>query len=171
MKFKIFGIEIIIEYSFFLMLSFAIVLGADDVADLLLYSSLHELGHLSALFIFKGKPDSLKLSYYGLALRYSCQLSIVREAVVLLAGPMVNLVLYFIFKNDINLMLFAINMLPIYPIDFGRVIRLFSYKASKVLSFDFLILLIVIAIYLLIFYHSFSMIFIACYLIIYSLNY
>ena len=153
------------------MLSFAVLLGAESIVDLLIYSALHELGHLSMLLICGGRPDSLRLSYYGLALKYSTQLSKIKECFVLLAGPLVNLVFYLLFKNEMNLLLFALNMLPVYPIDFGRVISLFSYRLSKVLGCVTLVLLIPLAIYMLIVYKSFSLIFIVCYLIIYSFNY
>lgn len=153
------------------MLSFGIILGAEDIASLLLFSSLHELGHFAVLMVCGGRADSLTLSFYGLALKYSTLLSRGREALVLIAGPLVNLVLYLIFRDDINLLLFIINMLPIYPIDFGRIIRLYNYKLSKILGVVTLIILVVLSLYLLIFYKSFSLIFIVCYLIVYSINY
>ncbi len=153
------------------MLSFAVLLGAESIIDLLIYSALHESGHFFVLLICGGKPDSLKLSYYGLALKYSTPLSKTKECLVLLAGPFVNLVLYLMLKNEINLLLFVLNMLPVYPIDFGRVIRLFSYRLSKVLGCITLALLIPLAVYMFVVYKSFSLIFIVCYLIIYSFNY
>lgn len=154
-----------------LMLSFGIILGAEDIASLLLFSSLHELGHFAMLMICGGRADSLTLSFYGLALKYSTVLSRGKETLVLLAGPLVNLVFYLILRNDINLLLFVINMLPVYPIDFGRIIRLYSYQASKILGVITLIILVVLSLYLLVFYKSFSLIFIVCYLIVYSVNY
>lgn len=153
------------------MLSFGIILGAEDIADLLLFSSLHELGHLIALILCGGRADSLTLSFYGLALKYSTLLSRTRESFVLIAGPIVNLVLYLLFRNDINLLLFILNMLPVYPIDFGRIIRLYNYNLSKILGVISLIALVILSLYLLICYKSFSLIFIVCYLIVYSINY
>lgn len=171
MRIKFFGFYLIVEYSFFLMLSFALLLGAESIVDLLIYSALHEFGHFFMLIICGGRPDSLRLSYYGLALKYSSQLSKAKESLVLLAGPLVNLLFYVLMRNEINLLLFVLNMLPVYPIDFGRVIRLFSYRLSRVLGCITLVLLIPLAVYMLIAYKSFSLIFIVCYLIIYSFNY
>lgn len=153
------------------MLSFAVLLGAESIVDLLIYSALHESGHFIMLLICGGRPDSLRLSYYGLALKYSTQLTKAKECFVLLAGPFINLVLYLLLNNEINLLLFVLNMLPVYPIDFGRVIRLFSYRLSKLLGYATLVLLIPLAVYMLIAQKSFSLIFIVCYLIIYSFNY
>lgn len=153
------------------MLSFAVLFGAESIVDLLLYSALHESGHFFMLILCGGRPDSLRLSYYGLALKYSTQLSKTKECFVLLAGPLINLFFYVILKNEINLLLFVLNMLPVYPIDFGRVVRLFSYRLSKVLSIATLAFLIPLSVYMLIVYKSFSMVFIVCYLIVYSFNY
>ena len=171
MRFRLFNVDFIIEYSFFLMLSFAVILGANDLSDLLLYSSLHELSHIIMLISFGGRPDSVRLSYYGLALKYSDCLPVFKEICVLLAGPLANLILYFITKKEINFLLFVLNFLPIYPIDMGRAIRLISLRASKILSLVTLILLIALSIYVLICYKSFSLIFITCYLFVYSINY
>lgn len=171
MKIKLFGIDFILEYSFLLMLSFGIILGAEDIASLLLFSSLHELGHFAALMICGGRADSLTFSFYGLALKYSTVLSTGKETLVLIAGPLVNLVLYLVLRDDINLLLFVINMMPIYPIDLGRIIRLYNYKISKILGVITLIILVALSLFLLIFYKSFSLIFIVCYLIVYSINY
>lgn len=153
------------------MLSFAVLLGAESITDLLLYSTLHEAGHLLLLVLCGGKPDSLRFSYYGLALKYSTHLSAGKESIVLLAGPFVNLLLYLAVGNEINLLLFVLNMLPVYPIDFGRVIRLFSYKLSKLLGYITLAVLVPLSIYMLVAYKSFSLVFIVCYLMIYSINY
>ncbi len=153
------------------MLSFAVILGANDLSDLLLYSSLHELSHIIVLIMFGGRPDSIRLSYYGLALKYSDCLPVFKEICVLLAGPLANLILYFITKKEINLLLFVLNFLPIYPIDMGRAIRLISLRASRILSLVTLIILIALSIYVLICYKSFSLIFITCYLFVYSINY
>lgn len=153
------------------MLSFGIILGAEDIASLLLFSSLHELGHFAALMICSGRADSLTFSFYGLALKYSTVLSTGKETLVLIAGPLVNLVLYLVLRDDINLLLFVINMMPIYPIDLGRIIRLYNYKISKILGVITLIILVALSLFLLIFYKSFSLIFIVCYLIVYSINY
>lgn len=171
MKIKLFGIDFILEYSFLLMLSFGIILGAEDIASLLLFSSLHELGHFAALMICGGRADSLTFSFYGLALKYSTVLSTGKETLVLIAGPLVNLALYLVLRDDINLLLFVINMMPIYPIDLGRIIRLYNYKISKILGVITLIILVALSLFLLIFYKSFSLIFIVCYLIVYSINY
>lgn len=171
MELEILGCRIKIEFTFFLMLSFAALLNAEDIMQLLLFASLHELGHLVCLVLFGGRPYALTLSFYGLALRYDSQLNRARETVVLLAGPAVNLLFYIILGDDINLLLFLLNMQPIYPLDFGRVLRLYFPRLSAAVSIIFLLLLAAAALYLIIFYKSFSLIFIVCYLLVYTVFY
>ena len=171
MSFLLFGCRVKIEFSFILMLCFAIVLGADSIAYLLLFSAFHELGHFAVLLAFGGKAESLTFSFYGLALKYETKLGRFAETLVILAGPLVNLILYLILRDDINLLLFFVNMLPVYPIDFGRVVKLYFPAFSKVISIVFLVFLSIFSVYLIIVYKSFSLIFITCYLIIYSVLY
>lgn len=162
--------NVVIGYSFVLMLSIAALFDASQLIFVLLFSVLHEFGHLIALLLLKGYPDVLRFSFYGFALKYSCCLSRAKESIVLLSGPAMNLVLYLILKDDYNLILFILNMLPVYPLDGGRVIYLFSKKLSKVLSMIFFILIFIVSIYLIIFYDSFSLFLICIYLFVFCIN-
>ena len=171
MEFYLSGTKIRVEYSFILMLSFAVLLGAKDLVYLLLFSICHEIGHLSVLLMCRGRADSLVFSFYGLALRYSCTLSRLKEFAVILAGPLVNLICYLFFKDDINLVLFALNMLPIFPLDGGRLLRLYSMRISRIISVVFLTVLIFLSVILVVYYKSFSLVLISIYLLIYSINY
>ena len=148
-----------------------IFINSKQVIYLLLFSALHEIGHLTALLICKEKPYKIHLSYYGFAIRYTDDLPRFKECIVLLCGPLVNLVLYLFFKDNINLILFLLNCLPVYPLDIGRIVRLFSIKASRILSVITVILICILCVYMLIYNKSYSLIFVTIYLIIYSINY
>lgn len=171
MHFRIIKCDIFIDYTFILVLSLAAVFNSKQVIYLLLFSALHEIGHLTALLICKEKPYKIHLSYYGFAIRYTDDLPRFKECIVLLCGPLVNLVLYLFFKDDINLILFLLNCLPVYPLDIGRIVRLFSIKASRILSVITVILICILCVYMLIYNKSYSLIFVTIYLIIYSINY
>lgn len=171
MSFSINNCKITIEFSFILVLAFAVFLGVDNLLYLLLFSGIHELSHFIVLLICKGRPDSLTFAFYGLALRYSSCLSRFREFLVILAGPIVNLILYLILRDDTNLILFAINILPVYPLDGGRLLRLYSYRVSNGISKLFLILIIILSVFLIVKYQSFSLLLIAVYLTAYSILY
>ncbi len=171
MRFKIKKCDICIDYAFILVLSLAAVFNSRQVIYLLLFSALHEMGHLTALLICRGVPYELHLSYYGFAIRYNDDLPRFKECIVLLSGPLVNLVLYLFLRDDINLILFFLNCLPVYPLDIGRVVRLFSLKTSKILSAITIVLICILCAYMLIYNKSYSLIFVAIYLIVYSINY
>lgn len=153
-----------------LVVSFSALFSAEKILYLLLFSSVHELSHLIALLLVGGKADSIKLSFYGIALKYSCKISRIREFAVIIAGPLANLVLFLFLNDDINFMLFLINIFPVYPLDGGRILDLFSYRLSSLTSKIFLIILILVSLYLIIFYKSFSLFLISVYLIFYSIN-
>lgn len=171
MKFKINDCDIIIDYSFILVLSFSALFNAKDVAYMLLYCAIHELSHLTALVIVGGRADELKFSFYGLALKYSSRLSRTKEIIVLICGPFANLILYILFRDELNLILFFLNIMPVYPLDGGRILDLFSYRASKAVSIMLIIILVIFSLYFIIFYKSFSLFLISIYLIFYSANY
>ncbi len=171
MSFKVKGCNIGIEYSFILVLSIAALFGADDILKMLLFSSAHELSHFAALILLGGRADSITLSFYGAALKYSKPLTIKRELCVIISGPITNLILFFFLRDDINLILFLLNILPVFPLDGGRVLELFSYKASLIVSKILIVLLFLLSLYLIVKFKSFSMFLITMYLIFYTVNY
>jgi len=171
MSFNIKDCRITIDFSFILVLSFSALFSAKEVLFLMLFSSLHEFGHLIILLLFKGKPTSLTFSFYGFGLKYNDKIPRLKELFIIIAGPLVNLILWLFLRDNINLLLFVLNVLPVYPLDGGRVVRLFSYKLSKILSIVFIIMIAGLSVYLIIFYKSFSLLFISVYLIFYSICY
>lgn len=171
MEFYIRKCRVKIEYTFILVLSFSVLLGANNILEVLLYSALHETAHFIVLVMFGGKAESLVFSFYGLALKYENKLQKWQEIIVIAAGPLTNLILYLLLKNDINLMLFFINALPVFPLDGGRILQLFSYRISKFISAAMLVALYALALLLIVFYKSFSLFLIAVYLTFYAIFY
>lgn len=171
MCFTVKGCKITVEYFFILVLSFAVLLDVKNLIFLLLFSALHELGHLIMLILCGGKADSLTLSFYGLALKYSSKLTRIKEFAVIFAGPFINLLLFLFLRDDTNLILFVLNMLPIYPLDGGRLLRIYSYKLSVFFSKLFLVLIMLLSLYMVYEYKSFSLLLISVYLIAYSIMY
>lgn len=164
------GCKINLDFSFVLMLCFACIAGAGDMIYLILFSSLHEVGHLIALLLHNGKPCLIKLSFYGFAIKYESKIGTLAEAVVLFSGPAVNAVCYLVLRDNINLALLFLNIIPIYPLDGGRILGLFFPKTARYIGVILLALLHALAIYLLIFCKSFSLLLVALYLTVYSIN-
>lgn len=110
---------------------------------------LHELGHAGAAALFGIKTSKISLNFMGGAAHFERQFSKpVERFVITLAGPLVNLVIaisgfaLFVFEFvepqtsvslslegfvttvvAVNAILFVFNMLPIYPLDGGQILR------------------------------------------------
>lgn len=97
----------------------------------LLACVLHELGHLAAAGAYGGRLERLSLTAVGaeLSFRYRSALSYGQESIVALAGPAANLVTGGIslalgqsLPAALSLGVGAFNLLPILPMDGGRVL-------------------------------------------------
>lgn len=86
MEIKIKSLKIRIEFSFILVVCAALVLDLNAVADVLIYSLLHELGHIAAIYILGESAESLTLSCCGASLKYKNNISTVKEAIIAAAG-------------------------------------------------------------------------------------
>lgn len=114
---------------------------------------IHELFHVLVGLCLKEKIDSIKLKPYGVNLRFKvnyddynkkikkASMLTVKKIIIYSAGPFINIVLFFVFlmgKMDIriinieitneeilysNLILGIFNILPIYPLDGGRIVQ------------------------------------------------
>ncbi len=116
-------------------------------AMIMFFAIFHELGHLLAGLLLGMKPDKMEIMPYGIAISFrltpkdynkkiKCgnQLEL-KKIVVALAGPMTNVIMIWIFLHmniDLvtslmviysNLLLILFNLLPIYPLDGGRVVK------------------------------------------------
>lgn len=171
MSFSVKGCLIKVDFYFVLILAFLCLVNVKDLLNLLLFSALHELGHLFALLLSGCKPSVLSFSYYGFAMKYNDCLSKSKEALVIITGPLVNLVLYLLLNDDINLILFVLNSLPVYPLDGGRLVKLLFHKAFKIVSITALLCVFSLSVYLALFERSFSLLLISLYLTVYTLNY
>lgn len=175
-KFYINNVGIKIEFSFILIISASLIFENYNLIFVLLFSALHELGHIVLLYILGGKADSVTIAYYGIGLKHSSDLSYSREIIFLLGGIAVNLMFALLdIHREINLALFVINALPIYPLDGGRVFKLIlckwfgialSDRVMTVSGIIFIALIIILAAVC----GNISLVLIAVYLIIYTFN-
>lgn len=116
--------------SFVLLFCVLFRLDRDGWVPLFLCSAaLHECGHLAALRLCRVPVFGIELRAGG-AVIHTGVTGAGREAVCTAAGPLVNLVLAVAFFHAaprsalVNLLLLCFNLLPVYPLDGGRLLRL-----------------------------------------------
>ena len=155
-----------------IIVSFILIDGTFYALYAVLCAFLHELGHIIAIKIMGGKVGALKVHGFGIQISGNLELDYKREAISALMGPIASLLaglgfillsrfgMYtqlIVFLAMSNLCLFAVNILPIYPLDGGRCLycilagRLEQSRASlitKIVSVVFIIPLLIAAVYL-----------------------
>lgn len=123
-----------------------------------LITLIHELGHVFMAIIFKVKVNKIKLNIFGFnaEIENIDYLNIYKQILIIVAGPLTYfasiLVIRELYFNDIislltyykalasNKYILIFNLLPIYPLDGGRLIKilldkLFTFKHSKIVLY------------------------------------
>ncbi len=116
-------------------------------AMIMFFAILHEFGHLLVGMLLGRKPEKLEIRPYGVALSFKLtpkdynkkikkgnQLEL-KKIMIALAGPLTNLIIIIValqINSNVfwtlmilysNLLLILFNLLPIYPLDGGRILK------------------------------------------------
>ncbi|MBQ8210468.1 MAG: hypothetical protein IJZ35_07805 [Clostridia bacterium] len=149
MKINIGKIRFSVGFPFFASAAFFFAAGMHrNYICCMIFSSLHEIGHLIPLMIMGCDINDISLGAMGIRIgKSNCSLSYKNECVAALCGPAVNaifIIVFFFLKNssdmfilpfNINVGLFIINMLPVRMLDGGRFLNyllLSFYDEDKV---------------------------------------
>lgn len=116
-------------------------------AMIMIFALIHELGHLLAGLLMGMKPEKIELMPFGVSISFKIKVEEynkkikkgnkleIKKILVALAGPLTNFIIIIIaskihidlFKALIiiytNFLIMIFNLLPIYPLDGGRILK------------------------------------------------
>lgn len=117
---------------FFILLLYILTQKVEIFTITFIFIILHEIGHIVSGILLGLKINKLQLNIAGISLEFKNygKERKINNIIIDLAGPLINLISAIIgifIKLEIiiyvNAMLFIINMLPIYPLDGGRILK------------------------------------------------
>lgn len=116
-------------------------------AMIMFFAIIHELGHLLAGLLMGMKPEKIEIMPFGVAISFKINVKEynrkikkgnvleIKKIIVALAGPITNFIIILITYNlnlDLiktmliiytNFLIMIFNLLPIYPLDGGRILK------------------------------------------------
>lgn len=132
---------------FLIILLFYFTKQIEIYAMIMFFAIVHELGHLISGLLLGMKPEKIEIMPYGVSIsfkltpkdynkkiKYGNQLEL-KKILVALAGPLTNIIIIIIVSQIninvfgtlmilySNLLLVLFNLLPIYPLDGGRIVK------------------------------------------------
>ena len=121
--------------GFLLLTAFLFYVGGGGAVAAFFSAALaHELGHLTAMWAMKAEILSLRLTPCGPVIGYRGDLTSRQEMCILAAGPLSGIFFalfcffldtdYFSYVGTIALLATFFNLLPVEPLDGGRLLRL-----------------------------------------------
>lgn len=126
MSFKIKGFGVNLKPSFFVMCLCLVLLGRGRLLCVTVFSvTLHEMAHILSAALCGIRAEGITVTPIGQRAEINGMegISLFRRLVITAAGPLANLVLWLFTGSEINLALFIFNLLPVYPLDGGRLLH------------------------------------------------
>lgn len=126
-----------INIQLFAMIALLIITKQIEIyAWLMLFALIHEIAHMCVGIILKLKPKTLEIQPFGIGIVFeSFENTESNKIKIAIAGPLINLIIAIVFQfihikyqNQIvnsNLILGIFNLIPIYPLDGGRILQSF----------------------------------------------
>lgn len=129
---------------------------------------MHELSHAIVAILLKVDVKELEFTPFGICAKYENNISDLKELIISASGPLFSIFLAYSYGNKIyfiiNVLITIFNLLPVYPLDGGRILRIIfkfilGQKKGKSISTYFtnliLILFLFISIFIAAYYKNF----------------
>jgi len=130
-------------YIFLFIVLFFLTNQIEIYTLVMIFALIHELAHLVCGIILGFKPETLRIMPLGFSIEFETiiedynkkilksNIISIKKIIIALAGPLINLlivILGLIFNLDSNiiysnLLIFIFNLIPIYPLDGGRILK------------------------------------------------
>lgn len=143
--------KIKLEIDYFGALIISLMLTVDRLGimlPMLIACSLHEMGHIAAILLTKGKISSIKLCPWGIQISAPQTENERPNLTVALSGPTVNLLLWWIFKSInpqfalVQLICGGFNLLPCDGLDGGDAVHAAIQMISNEKCADFALIIL-----------------------------
>ena len=167
-----------IHFYLFLVISYMFYIGELEMFLIFYFSVLlHEIAHIVVALILKVNVTELLLMPGGVCAVYNENIKQLKEIIISIAGPLMSLIISIFSKDvlisNINLSIMALNLLPIYPLDGGRIQKNFfvlkykynkGIKISQIVSDFFIVIIFIFSVFLIVYFKNFYLLF-ACFYI------
>ena len=96
---------------------------------IMFFCIIHEMGHIIVGLMLKIKPEKIEIMPFGLRASFNGDYDYpkMKEIFITLAGPLTSLALAILCTTEVafysNLIILIFNLMPIYPLDGGRIIK------------------------------------------------
>lgn len=167
--------KITIQPLFYLFLFLVLVTGQiKNFISLMIVILFHEFGHITVALIFKWHIKRILVLPFGCLTEFQEKLNkpIYQEFLILIAGPIFQILLFVFYKSSFHYPLLLFNLLPIYPLDGSKLVFLlwniigsyyWSYVVTFIISYIFIFILIIK-------YHNLMILLFSIYLLISSIE-
>lgn len=117
-----------IHIYLFLMMAYMYALGKlDTFLIYYVFVIMHEIGHILIALALKVDIPEITLLPVGINAKYESEISILRELIIALAGPVASFLFYKILNNEMyaffNIVIALINLIPVFPFDGGKILK------------------------------------------------
>lgn len=168
-----------VKIDLYLILSLAVLIFFKQIETFLIiytFIILHEMTHVFVALLLKIKVLEINFLPFGANAKFDFGNHRIKEIIVSSSGPIFSLVMACVLKDFRlqNLFILITNMLPILPLDGGRILKnimiliLGENKGIKIynnLLIAFIILLIILNIIFIVFMKNYRFIFVSIYII------